>query len=82
MAKKRPPNAGKPWTASHVAQLRREGRGNTPTRLIGLHLGRTEDAARRQASTLDVSLKPPNHSPYSTRKKQVRGVDWPEDVSK
>lgn len=66
---KTPANSGKPWTASQDAQLRKEASGNTPTRVIGLHLGRSEDAIRSRASEIDVSLKPTNQSPYGTKKK-------------
>lgn len=65
---KTPPNSGKQWTPSQDAQLRREAAGNTPTRVIGLHLGRSEDAVRSRASDLDVSLKPTNQSPYGSKK--------------
>lgn len=67
---KTPPNAGKSWTAAHDAQLRREAAQNTPTRVLGLHLGRTEDAVRSRAGELGVSLKPTNQSPYGTRGKK------------
>jgi hypothetical protein len=60
-------NSGKVWTPSDTAQLRKEAAGNTPTRVIGLHLGRTEDAVRAEASKLGVSLKPTNQSPYGTK---------------
>jgi hypothetical protein len=66
---KKPPNAGKPWTSADDQKLKQEAKGNTPTRLIGLHLGRSEDSVRSRASDLDVSLKPTNQSPYGTRKK-------------
>lgn len=69
MSKKQPPNAGKPWSAAQDAQLRREAKGNTPTRVIGLHMGRTEDAIRSHASNIGVSLKPTNQSPYGTKKR-------------
>lgn len=69
MSTKQPPNAGKPWTAAQDAQLRREANGNTPTRVIGLHMGRTEDAVRSHASDIGVSLKPTNQSPYGTKKR-------------
>lgn len=69
MSKKQPPNAGKPWTSTQDAQLRREAKGNTPTRVIGLHMGRAEDAVRSRASDIGVSLKPTNQSPYGPRKK-------------
>ena len=65
---KTPPNNGKPWTPSDNSQLRKEAAGNTPTRVIGIHMGRTEDAVRSQASALGVSLKPTNQSPYGTSK--------------
>lgn len=64
-----PKNHNKPWTAADNAQLRREAAGNTPTRVIGLHLGRTPDAVQSHASDLGVSLRPTNQSPYGTRKK-------------
>jgi len=65
---KTPPNSGKPWTPSQDTQLRREAGGNTPTRVIALHLGRSEDSIRGRASDLSVSLKPTNRSPYGTSK--------------
>lgn len=61
-------NTGKPWTASDKKSLRQLARENTPTRVIGLQLGRTPGAVQRQASDLGVSLKPSNQSPYSRRK--------------
>jgi hypothetical protein len=42
---------------------------NTPTRVIGLKLDRTEDAVRSKAHDLKVSLKPTNQSPYNRRRK-------------
>jgi hypothetical protein len=64
---KPPSNSGQPWTPQQEQQLRREAAANTPTRLIGLHLGRSEAAIRARASELDISLKPVNQSPYGTR---------------
>jgi hypothetical protein len=66
MAKK-PTNHGKPWTTSDVSTLRALARGNTPTRVIGLKMQRTEDAVRDKASEKDISLKPTNQSPYNRR---------------
>jgi hypothetical protein len=63
-------NSGKSWTAADIKQLRQEAAHNTPTRVIGLHLGRTEDAVRNRASEVGISLKPTNQSPYN-HKKQV-----------
>jgi hypothetical protein len=62
-------NAGKPWDATDKKALTDLARGNTPTRVIGLKLGRTEDAVRAKASELNVSLKPTNQSPYNRRGK-------------
>ena len=61
-------NSGKAWTSSDVSQLRQLAKQNTPTRVIGLKLGRTEDAVRAKASENDISLKPTNQSPYGTRR--------------
>lgn len=60
-------NSGTPWSKEDVQQLRSLARDNTPTRVIGLKLGRTEDAVRAKASELDVSLKPTNQSPYNRK---------------
>jgi hypothetical protein len=62
-----PSNSGKPWTADDDRRLRQEAAGNTPTRVIGLHVGRSEDAVRARAGELGISLKPTNQSPYGTR---------------
>lgn len=61
-------NAGKPWTREEVKELRKLANENTPTRVIGLKLGRTEDAVRSKANDENVSLKPTNQSPYGTKK--------------
>jgi hypothetical protein len=62
-------NTGKTWTKGDVSQLRTLAGQNTPTRVIGLKLGRTEDAVRTKASEKNISLKPTNQSPYNRRKK-------------
>lgn len=62
-------NSGKPWTKSEVSQLRELAKANTPTRVIGLKLGRTEDAIRSKAGSVKVSLKPTKHESYDLRKK-------------
>ncbi|MDB4954682.1 MAG: hypothetical protein JWO36_2251 [Myxococcales bacterium] len=59
-------NSGRSWLASDGAALRRLAAQNTPTRVIGLQLGRSEAAVRTKASDLNVSLKPTNQSPYGT----------------
>ena len=58
-------NTGKSWTPADVRQLKELARKNTPTRVIGLKLGRTENAVRNVASQQGVSLKPTNQSPLS-----------------
>lgn len=62
-------NAGKSWTSTQVKQLRTLAKENTPTRVIGLKLGRTDTAVRAKASEKRVSLKPTNQSPYNRSKK-------------
>lgn len=57
-------NSGNAWTSADDAQLRKLAKENTPTRVIGLKLGRTESAVYSRASELGVSLKPTNQSPY------------------
>lgn len=59
-------NTGKVWKPSDVSELRQLAKQNTPTRVIGLKLGRTEDAVRAKASQKKISLKPTNQSPYGT----------------
>jgi hypothetical protein len=49
-------NTGNEWKASEVSQLRELARGNTPTRVIGLKLGRSEDAIRAKARERGISL--------------------------
>lgn len=66
---KRPKNHGKEWTVQDIKQLEKLANQNTPTRVIGLKLGRTENAIRSAASENDISLKPTNQSPYNRRKK-------------
>ncbi len=60
-------NSGDPWTAADIAELRKLAKENTPTRVIGLKLGRTEDAIYAKAKELGISLKPTNQSPFGTQ---------------
>lgn len=62
-------NDGKKWTNLEIAQLKKLAVGNTPTRVIGLKLGRTSNAILGMASKQDISLKPVNQSPYGTKHK-------------
>lgn len=64
-----PKNHGKGWTPSDTKQLQTLVGQNTPTRVMGLKLGRTPEAVQNKASELGVSLKPTNQSPYGTKKR-------------
>lgn len=61
-------NSGTNWTPTQQRELRSLARENTPTRVIGLKLGRTVAAVRTKAADLGVSLKPTNQSPYNRKK--------------
>lgn len=65
---KEPKNHGKHWTPAEVRQLEQLADQNTPTRVIGLKIGRTEDAVYKKASEENIPLKPTNQSPYNRRK--------------
>ena len=60
-------NTGKDWSKTDVSQLRTLAKQNTPTRVIGLKLGRTANSVRSKASEKSISLKPTNQSPYNRR---------------
>jgi len=60
-------NTGKPIAPAEVRQVRQLAADNTPTRVIGLKLGRTENSVRSIASNNGISLKPTNQSPYGTQ---------------
>lgn len=62
-------NTGKQWSAAEKRQLSQLAKKNTPTRVIGLKLGRTPAAVQSQASKQRTSLKPTNQSPYNRRRK-------------
>ena len=66
MAKK-PANHRKEWTLAEDQRLRQLANQNTPTRVIGLKLGRTPAAVQQHASEEGVSLKPTNQRPYGTQ---------------
>lgn len=65
---KTPPNHGKDWTPGDDRQLRQLIRDNTPTRVMGLKLGRTPQAVQQHANQIGLSTKPTNQSPYNRRK--------------
>jgi len=62
-------NSGKPWSTEDKSTLKQLVKGNTPTRVIGIKLGRTESAIYAEAAKLDISLKPTNQSPYNRKAK-------------
>jgi hypothetical protein len=68
MAKK-PTNHGKDWTTGDLSQLKQLAKQNTPTRVMGLKLGRTPASVQQKASQEGISLRPTNQSPYNRRKK-------------
>ncbi|HMQ70461.1 MAG TPA: hypothetical protein PKA90_15855 [Ignavibacteria bacterium] len=61
-------NSGKQWSSADEKNLKNLANQNTPTRVIGFKLGRTEDAVRSKAQELNVSLKPTNQPPYNRKK--------------
>ncbi|KKS77089.1 MAG: hypothetical protein UV64_C0004G0020 [Parcubacteria group bacterium GW2011_GWC1_43_11b] len=61
-------NAGKPWSPQEEKKLTKLARENTPTRVIGLKLGRPVGGVRGKAQELEVSLRPTNQSSYNRRK--------------
>lgn len=65
---KTPSNHGKQWTSSDVSELQQLANQNTPTRVIGIKMGRTPDSVAQKASEERISLKPTNQSPYNRRK--------------
>ncbi len=60
-------NSGKQWSEQEVSQMRQLIKENTPTRVIGLKLGRTAGAVYTKASDEGLSLKPTNQSPYGKK---------------
>jgi hypothetical protein len=61
-------NSGRHWTTQEVRQLRTLANQNTPTRVIGLKLGRPVAGVYSKASEEGISLKPTNQSPYGRQK--------------
>jgi len=59
-------NTGKPITPAILRELQRLAGENTPTRVIGLKIGRTENSVRSIASDNNISLKPTNQSPFAS----------------
>lgn len=57
------------WTEEEVARLEELAEQNTPTRVMGIKLRRSEASIRSKASTAGISLKPANRGPYGTTTK-------------
>ncbi len=62
-------NSGKQWTPQEQITLLNLAMRNTPTRVIGLELGRPEAGVYAKARELGISLHPTNQSPYNRRAK-------------
>jgi hypothetical protein len=60
-------NSGKQWSQEDVSLLKQLAKGNTPTGVMSIKLGRTKVAIRSMASSLRISLRPTNQSPYNRR---------------
>lgn len=66
---KEPKNSGKRWSDAEENKLRSLASRNTPTRVMGLKLGRSEDAIYHKASEMGLSIKPTNQRPYGTKRR-------------
>lgn len=67
-------NLGKPWTAEDLRELKTLAKGNTPTRVLGMKLGRSEAAVRAKAHEAGISLKPTNQPPNKGRKSKSQAA--------
>jgi len=71
-AKRSERNQGMPWTAADSKELRQLIRENTPTRVIGLKLGRSVGSVTYHVRKEGLSLKPANRSPYGPRRMSAK----------
>lgn len=55
-------NSREPWDRADIQTLKQLAGQNTPTRVIGLKLGRTETAVRGKAQREGILLRPANRS--------------------
>lgn len=67
---KAPSNHGKRWSKQDEKQLKVLIAENTPTRVMGLKLGRTPEAVQGKANDMGISTKPTNQAPYNRKKKE------------
>jgi hypothetical protein len=66
---KTPQNHGKDWTPAANRDLKKLISENTPTRVMGLKLGRTPGAVQGHANDIGLSTKPVNQRPNKGRKR-------------
>ncbi|MEU4293100.1 hypothetical protein AB0E63_33165 [Kribbella sp. NPDC026596] len=57
-------DSGQEWADDQVKELRDLAGANTPVGVMSMKLGRSEAAIRSKAQSEDISLLPPNRSPY------------------
>lgn len=66
-----PENSGKRWDVVEVRRLRTMAQQNTPTRVIGLKLGRTADSIYKKAATCNISLAPLQAGAFPSRRDRL-----------
>jgi hypothetical protein len=57
-------NAGEPWTEEDLAQLEELAAENIPPSVIGVRLGRPQEAVEVKAIEAGITLSPANRPPY------------------
>ena len=62
-------HAGEPWESAEIRELKSLAKGNTPTGVISLKIGRPPAAIRSKAQREGISLRPANRSPYNRRER-------------
>jgi hypothetical protein len=72
-------NAGEPWTTQDLSKLEELAADNFPPCVIGLRLGRPEDAVVDQAVRTGVKLTPLNRPPYGVLPATGRGPEGEND---
>ena len=60
-------NSGKKWNSVELKRLQTLAKQNTPTRVIGLKLGRTAESIYKKAATSNISLTPPQSGSLASR---------------
>ena len=59
-------NAGEPWTREDLTRLKELAEDNIPPSVIGLRLGRPEEAVIVKADQAGITLTPLNKAPYGS----------------